>query len=70
MLGWGFRESSIVAALRDGARMIGCDSGTTDFGPHMSRAQSSGSPADSDVFGVQQYAPLLDLEVSLAGGRA
>ena len=31
----------------------------------MPRAQSSGSPADSDVFGGQQYAPLLDLEVTL-----
>ncbi len=30
----------------------------------MPRAQSSGSPADSDVFGGQQYAPLLDLEVN------
>lgn len=35
----------------------------------MPRAQSSGSPADSDVFGGQQYAPLLDLEVRLEDGR-
>lgn len=33
----------------------------------MPRAQSSGSPADSDVFGGQQYAPILDLEVELGG---
>jgi len=31
----------------------------------MPRPTSSGSPLDSDVFGGQQYAPLLDLEVHL-----
>ena len=36
----------------------------------MPRAQSSGSPADSDVFGGQQYAPILDLEVELDGERS
>jgi hypothetical protein len=29
------------------------------------RAHSSGSPFDTDVFGGQQYAPLLDLTVEL-----
>jgi hypothetical protein len=27
------------------------------------REQPSGSPGDSDIFGAQQYAPLLDIEV-------
>lgn len=31
----------------------------------MARPHSSGSPADTDVFGGQQYAPLLDLTVEL-----
>ena len=34
MLGSGFREASIVEGVDRGAAMIGCDSGTTDFGPH------------------------------------
>ena len=29
------------------------------------RQQPSGSPGESDVFGCQQYAPLLDIEVPL-----
>jgi hypothetical protein len=29
----------------------------------MRRAQSSGSPGDGDIFGSQQYGPLLDLEI-------
>jgi hypothetical protein len=29
------------------------------------RPQSSGSPLDPDVFGGQQYAPLLDLEIDI-----
>jgi hypothetical protein len=35
MLGSGFVEDSIVRGVDEGARMIGCDSGTTDFGPHL-----------------------------------
>jgi hypothetical protein len=35
MLGSGFREDSIVRGVALGARMIGCDAGTTDFGPHL-----------------------------------
>jgi Acyclic terpene utilisation family protein AtuA len=35
MLGSGFLESSIVRGVDQGAAMIGCDSGTTDFGPHL-----------------------------------
>ncbi len=30
------------------------------------RLRPSGSPGDGDIFGAQQYAPLLDLEVDLA----
>jgi acyclic terpene utilization AtuA family protein len=33
MLGSGFREESIARGIELGARLIGCDSGTTDFGP-------------------------------------
>jgi hypothetical protein len=29
----------------------------------ISRSRPSGSPGDSDIFGSQQYAPLLDVEV-------
>ncbi len=35
MLGSGFREESIDRAIALGVRMIGCDAGTTDFGPHL-----------------------------------
>jgi hypothetical protein len=31
----------------------------------ISRLTPSGSPGDSDIFGAQQYAPLLDIEVLL-----
>lgn len=34
MLGSGFRPESIQRAVALGVRMIGCDAGTTDFGPH------------------------------------
>jgi hypothetical protein len=33
MLGSGFREDSIARGIEQGASLIGCDSGTTDFGP-------------------------------------
>jgi hypothetical protein len=29
------------------------------------RDQPSGSPGDGDIFGAQQYAPLLDLEIGI-----
>lgn len=32
------------------------------------RLRPSGSPGDGDIFGAQQYAPLLDIEVDLAKG--
>lgn len=31
----------------------------------ISRNQPSGSPGDSDIFGSQQYAPLLNIEVPI-----
>jgi hypothetical protein len=31
----------------------------------MYRLQSSGSPGDPDIFGSQQYAPLLDIELPI-----
>jgi Acyclic terpene utilisation family protein AtuA len=33
MLGWGFRADSLDKAVAEGARMIGCDAGSTDPGP-------------------------------------
>jgi hypothetical protein len=33
------------------------------------RERPSGSPGDSDIFGAQQYAPLLDIEVPIASNR-
>jgi len=34
MLGSGFRAGSMAQAVAEGARLIGCDAGTTDGGPH------------------------------------
>jgi hypothetical protein len=34
------------------------------------RARPSGSPGDPDIFGAQQYAPLMDLEIPLSGKAA
>lgn len=31
----------------------------------IARLRPSGSPGDADIFGAQQYAPLLDVEVTL-----
>jgi hypothetical protein len=33
------------------------------------RERPSGSPGDSDIFGAQQYAPLLDIEVPIESDR-
>lgn len=32
------------------------------------RLQPSGSPGDADIFGAQQFAPLLDFEIPVEGG--
>lgn len=34
------------------------------------RARPSGSPGDPDIFGAQQYAPLMDVEIPLSGKTA
>src|SRR5579872_5410536 len=73
MLGSGFRESSIVAALREGARMIGCDAGTTDFGPHLlatGRSQFSKAAVarDLDVILTQGRAAGVPVVIGSAGG--
>jgi hypothetical protein len=34
------------------------------------RERPSGSPGDADIFGAQQYAPLLDVEVPVDGRHA
>lgn len=73
MLGSGFRESSIVAALHDGARMIGCDAGTTDFGPHLlatGRSQFSKAAVrrDLDVILTQARAVGVPVVIGSAGG--
>jgi hypothetical protein len=36
----------------------------------IARARPSGSPGDADIFGAQQYAPLLDIEVPLPDNEA
>jgi hypothetical protein len=33
----------------------------------ISRSAPSGSPGDGDIFGSQQYGPLLDLEIAMHG---
>ena len=38
------------------------------FKATMRRRVSSGSPADTDVYGAQQHAPLLDLQVERPNG--
>ncbi len=35
----------------------------------IARTRPSGSPGDADVFGAQQYGPLLDIEVPEPGSR-
>lgn len=34
------------------------------------RKRPSGSPGDPDIFGAQQYAPLMDVEIPLSGKAA
>jgi hypothetical protein len=73
MLGSGFRESSIVAALRRGARMIGCDSGTTDFRPHLlatgrSHFSRAAVRRDLELILVHRRAAGIPVVVGSAGG--
>jgi hypothetical protein len=51
---YGVREDTIIVVNHEAALAIKIS---------FPRTQSSGSSRDNDVFGGQQYAPLLDLEV-------
>src|SRR5436309_1254826 len=78
MLGSGFREESIRRGVDLGARLIGCDAGTTDFGPHLlATARSQFSLAaikrDSGVIlkaAVKAGIPLVIGSAGGAGGDA
>jgi Acyclic terpene utilisation family protein AtuA len=61
MLGSGFREESVLEATRNGAAMIGCDAGTTDFGPHLLATGKSH---------FSHAAVRRDLDVMLRAGRS
>ena len=55
---YGIAEAEVVAIVSfDAAQAIKIT---------MRRARSAGSPGDSDVYGAQQHAPLLD--ISIPGG--
>src|SRR5258706_6148227 len=76
MLGSGFREESIDRALELGVRMIGCDAGTTDFGPHLlatGKSQFSRAAVKRDTSimlgaAVQAGNPLVIRAAGRAGG--
>src|ERR1700758_3008827 len=73
MLGSGFQEASIVRGVDEGAAMIGCDSGTTDFGPHplaTGRSQFSRAAVarDLDVMLVHARRAGIPLLIGSAGG--
>ncbi len=68
ILGSGFREDTLKRAMALKPDFIGADSGSTDPGPYyvitIPRPAISGDSNDSDVFGGQQYGPLVTLEVT------
>ena len=73
MLGSGFQEASIVRGVDQGAAMIGCDSGTTDFGPHplaTGRSQFSRAAVrrDVEVILVQARRGGIPVIIGSAGG--
>src|SRR5579872_28262 len=73
MLGSGFREESIRGAIERGVRMIGCDAGTTDFGPHLlatGRSQFSRAAIKRDTAVILASAVAADipLVIGSAGG--
>jgi hypothetical protein len=61
MLGSGFREDSLEAALRAGARVIGCDAGSTDAG---AASLATGQPQFSREAVKRDIEVLLRLAVS------
>src|SRR5947208_6324542 len=73
MLGSGFREESIQRAVDLGVRMIGCDAGTTDFGPHLlatGRSQFSRAAVkrDTSVILCSAVRAGIPLVIGSAGG--
>lgn len=52
----------LFGTVRDPIRVFYCDAAAA-IKVSFPRWHSSGSPLDSDVFGGQQYAPLLDLNL-------
>jgi hypothetical protein len=62
-LSTGFREESLVAALRDGAGVLGCDAGSTDSGPYY---LGSGEPRGPRQ-GVKRNLQLMLREALRAG---
>jgi hypothetical protein len=73
MLGSGFRADSIARAIAQGAQMIGCDSGTTDFGPHLlatGRSQFSRAAIkrDTEVILASATRARIPLVIGSAGG--
>ncbi|MFZ5631672.1 MAG: DUF4387 domain-containing protein [Bacillota bacterium] len=69
-------KNSGVISKESIARLYGIDQGMISdfvaFDPAYAikftiyRRKPSGSPGDSDIFGCQQYAPLLDIDVPVA----
>jgi hypothetical protein len=45
-LSTGFREETLVRAVKDGAAFIGCDAGTTDSGPYYLGSGNARGPRD------------------------
>jgi hypothetical protein len=73
MLGSGFREESIQGAIERGVRMIGCDAGTTDFGPHLlatgkSQFSRAAVKRDTGVILSRAVAARIPLVIGSAGG--
>jgi hypothetical protein len=73
MLGSGYLEDSITAGIERGAEMIGCDAGTTDFGPHLlATGTPHFSPAsirrDTEVMLRHAVAAGIPLVIGSSGG--
>lgn len=75
-LGTGFAEESLVSAVERGADMIGCDSGSTDYGPYYlgsGRSQPSRASYKRDLrimlkSGVSKGIPILIGSAGTSGG--
>lgn len=75
MLGSGYREASLTDALDRGARLIGCDAGTTDGGPSYlaeGKAAFSASAVGRDVdlmvrHGVARGVPVVIGSAGMSG---